>query len=111
MAQTIKLKRSNTADALPTTAQLASGELAMNTRDGKVYMRKYIDGTNANDTIVQISGSGSSSVTTGTSDPSSDLTEGDLFYDTDDDIFKIYLKFSKNSHKLRNHLSLKWPLG
>ena len=52
MAQTVKLKRSNTADAVPTTSQLASGELAMNTRDGKIYMRKYIDGTNANDTII-----------------------------------------------------------
>ena len=52
MAQTVKLKRSNTADAVPTTSQLASGELAMNTRDGKIYMRKYIDGTDQNDTII-----------------------------------------------------------
>ena len=52
MAQTVKLKRSNTADNVPTTAQLASGELAMNTRDGKLYMRKYIDGTDQNDTII-----------------------------------------------------------
>jgi hypothetical protein len=52
MAQTVKLKRSNTADAVPTTSQLASGELAMNTRDGKIYMRKYIDGTDGNDTII-----------------------------------------------------------
>ena len=52
MAQTVKLKRSNTADADPTTSQLASGELAMNTRDGKIYMRKYIDGTDQNDTII-----------------------------------------------------------
>ena len=52
MAQTVKLKRSNTADNVPTTAQLASGELAMNTRDGKIFMRKYIDGTNGNDTII-----------------------------------------------------------
>ena len=54
MAQTVKLKRSNTADATPTTSQLASGELAMNTRDGKVYMRKYVDGTNGNDTIITV---------------------------------------------------------
>ena len=54
MAQTIKLKRSNTATAVPTTSQLASGELAMNTRDGKVYMRKYVDGTDGNDTIVTV---------------------------------------------------------
>lgn len=52
MAQTVKLKRSNTADNIPTTAQLASGELAMNTRDGKIFMRKYIDGTDQNDTII-----------------------------------------------------------
>ena len=54
MAQTVKLKRSNTADAAPTTSQLASGELAMNTRDGKVYMRKYVDGTNGNDAIITV---------------------------------------------------------
>ena len=54
MAQTVKLKRSNTASAAPTTSQLASGELAMNTRDGKVYMRKYVDGTDGNDTIVTV---------------------------------------------------------
>ena len=52
MAQTVKLKRSNTADNVPTTAQLASGELAMNTRDGKLFIRKYIDGTDQNDTII-----------------------------------------------------------
>ena len=54
MAQTVKLKRSNTATAVPTTSQLASGELAMNTRDGKVYMRKYVDGTDGNDTIITV---------------------------------------------------------
>ena len=54
MAQTVKLKRSNTADATPTTSQLARWELAMNTRDGKVYMRKYVDGTNGNDTIITV---------------------------------------------------------
>jgi hypothetical protein len=54
MAQTVKLKRSNTATAVPTTSQLASGELAMNTRDGKVYMRKYVDGTDGNDTIIPV---------------------------------------------------------
>jgi len=53
---TIKLKRSNVADDEPTTAQLVSGELAINTRDGKIFMRKYIDGTNGNDTIIDIVG-------------------------------------------------------
>lgn len=58
MAQTVKLKRSNTASAAPTTANLASGELAMNTRDGKIFMRKYVDGTNGNDTIIDFVDSG-----------------------------------------------------
>ena len=52
MAQTVKLKRSNVADAEPSTSDLALGQLAMNTRDGKIYMRKYIDGTDGNDTII-----------------------------------------------------------
>jgi len=26
----------------------------MNTRDGKIYMRKYIDGTDGNDTIIAV---------------------------------------------------------
>ncbi len=54
MAQTVKLKRSNVADAEPSTSDLALGELAMNTRDGKIYMRKYIDGTDGNDTIIAV---------------------------------------------------------
>jgi len=54
MAQTVKLKRSNTASAEPDTGDLALGELGMNTRDGKVYMRKYVDGTDGNDTIIAV---------------------------------------------------------
>jgi hypothetical protein len=54
MAQTVKLKRSNTASAEPDTGDLALGELGMNTRDGKVYMRKYVDGTDGNDTIITV---------------------------------------------------------
>ena len=54
MAQTILIKRSNTSGAAPTTSQLSVGELALNTRDGKIYMRKYVDGTTGNDTITLI---------------------------------------------------------
>ena len=50
MAQTIKLKRSNVADAVPTTSNLELGELGMNTRDGKIYMRKTNSG--GSDTII-----------------------------------------------------------
>jgi len=39
MANTIILKRSSQADKVPTTSQLALGEIAINTFDGKVYIK------------------------------------------------------------------------
>ena len=51
MAQTIKLKRSNTAGNLPTTSDLALGEVAINTKDGKLFLRKHVDGNNSGDAI------------------------------------------------------------
>ena len=45
MAQTIKLKRSATAGNVPSTSDLALGELAMNTTDGAIYMKKSVGGT------------------------------------------------------------------
>ena len=40
MANTIQLKRSSTATTVPTTGQLSAGELAVNTADGKLYLKK-----------------------------------------------------------------------
>jgi hypothetical protein len=51
MAQTIKLKRSATQGAVPTTAQLDLGEVAINTYDGKMYIKKDVSGT---ESIVEI---------------------------------------------------------
>lgn len=45
MAQTIKLKRSSQGGAEPTPAQLDLGELAINTNDGKIYLKKNVAGT------------------------------------------------------------------
>ena len=58
MAQTIKLKRSSTGGAVPSTSSLSLGEVAINTYDGKMYIKKN-DGTDA---IVQIGGGSSSAV-------------------------------------------------
>ena len=58
MANTVKLKRSSTPGAVPTTGQLALGELAMNTYDGKVYMVQ----NNGTASVVQVGG-GSGTVT------------------------------------------------
>ena len=45
MAQTIKLKRSAVQGVIPTTSQLELGEVAINTYDGKVYIKKNVGGT------------------------------------------------------------------
>lgn len=39
MAQVVKLKRSSVAGNVPTTGQMEAGELAMNTADGKLFLR------------------------------------------------------------------------
>ena len=66
MAQTIKLKRSSTSGAAPTTSQLSLGEVAINTYDGKMYIKKDVGGT---ESIVEITGgSGGSSNLSGLSD-------------------------------------------
>jgi hypothetical protein len=57
MAQTIKLKRSSTSGAEPSTSDLSLGEVAINTYDGKMFIKKN-DGSDA---IVEI-GTGGGSV-------------------------------------------------
>jgi hypothetical protein len=46
-ATTIKLRRSSTANSIPTTGSLASGEVALNTRDGKLFFKKTVDTTDS----------------------------------------------------------------
>ena len=59
MAQTIKLRRSSTEGKVPTTSQLALGELAINTYDGRIFFEKN-DGSAAIQHIVT-----TDSITTG----------------------------------------------
>jgi hypothetical protein len=40
MANTIKIKRSAVQNKVPTTGDLQLGELAMNSFDGRLYMKK-----------------------------------------------------------------------
>ena len=53
MATNIVLKRSATQDAAPSTSDLELGEIALNTYDGKMYMKKTVSGTSS---IVELSG-------------------------------------------------------
>ena len=45
MTQTLKLKRSAVSGRAPTTSDLELGELAINTTDGKIYIKKSVSGT------------------------------------------------------------------
>ncbi len=58
MANTLQIRRSATPSAVPTTAQLALGELAINTYDGKLYLKKNVSGT---ESIVEIGAGGGGS--------------------------------------------------
>ena len=51
MTQTVQLKRSATAGAIPSTSDLELGELALNTYDGKAYIKKSVGGT---ESIVEV---------------------------------------------------------
>ena len=44
MANTLLVKRTTVAGRVPTTAQLAAGELAVNVTDGKLYLKKTTSG-------------------------------------------------------------------
>lgn len=51
MSQQILIKRSSVAGKTPTTVQLSLGELAINTYDGKVFLKKSVLGT---ESIVEV---------------------------------------------------------
>ena len=78
MANTIKLRRSATEDAVPTTSQLALGELAMNTYDGKLFMKTDQSGT---EEIVEI-GAGGKITISSTTPNIADSEVGDVFWDS-----------------------------
>lgn len=68
----LKFKRSATPSKVPTTSDLSLGELAMNTYDGKLYMKKD-DGTQAIVEIGAASGGGTWGSITGTLSNQTDL--------------------------------------
>ena len=90
MAQTIKLKRSSTAGAAPTTSNLALGELAMNTTDGAIYMKKSVGGTESIEHINR----GKVFLVQSDSAPSSPQI-GDMWRDSND--FKTFIYYNDGS--------------
>ena len=55
MANTVLHKRSATASASPSVSDLSLGEIAVNTYDGKLFVKKSVSGT---ESIIEIGTSG-----------------------------------------------------
>ena len=55
-ANVVKLKRSAVAGRVPATADLALGEIALNTYDGRVYLKKSVASVESIVTIQQVTG-------------------------------------------------------
>lgn len=78
MANTIQIKRSAVQGRVPTTTQLALGELAVNTYDGLLYLKKK---TGEVETIVQVNGAGTDAVNDKITGPNSATDQAVVRYD------------------------------
>jgi hypothetical protein len=87
MANTLKIKRSAVASKVPLTTDLQLGELAINTYDGKLFLKK----DNGTESIVEIGagGGGGSSVTVSDTAPASP-SEGDLWWRSSEGQLYVY---------------------
>ena len=96
MAQTIKLKRSSTTGNVPTTSQLDLGELAINTTDGKMFIKKNVSGT---ESIVEINEvrPGAINFTVSTTAPSNPEV-GDMWKDSAN--LKTFVRYSNGGSPL-----------
>lgn len=84
MANTIIVKRSNVPSKVPTTTQLALGEIAVNTYDGKLFIKKN-DGV---EQVVEVSGGGGGY--SESSSPPASPSKGYRWLDTTSGILYIY---------------------
>jgi|SaaInlV_100m_DNA_2_1039680.scaffolds.fasta_scaffold28311_2 hypothetical protein len=83
MAQTIKLKRSSTTGNVPTTSQLDLGELAINTTDGKMFIKKNVSGTESIVEINEVRPGAINFTMSGPADIPTNPAIGDMWKDSD----------------------------
>jgi hypothetical protein len=93
MANTIKIKRSAVAAKVPTTSDLALGELALNTYDGKLYTKK----DNGTASIVELSGGGGGQTYTFSSTAPASPAAGDEWLDSTSGILYTYVNDGNSS--------------
>jgi len=84
MATVIKLKRSETALAIPSAGSLAAGELAMNITDGKFYTKT------SGGSVVEVGGAGS--VTLQDVTDNSGITTNDITLNGSNLVFEGFLE-------------------
>jgi hypothetical protein len=93
MANTIKIKRSAVEGKAPTTSDLALGELALNTYDGKLYTKK----DNGTASIVELSGGGGGQNYSYSSSAPASPAAGDEWLDSDVGILYTYVNDGNSS--------------
>lgn len=85
----IKIKRSSVPGKIPGTADLALGELAINTYDGKLFLKK----NNGTDSVIEVAastgGGGNASVTASDTAPTTP-NDSALWWDSATGLLKIY---------------------
>jgi len=108
MANVVKLKRSAVPGKAPATTDLDLGELAINTYDGKVYLKK----DNGAEAIVELGagGSASASVTVSATAPASP-GEGDLWWDSAIGQLFIYFTDADSSQWVAAAIGPEGPQG
>lgn len=100
MANTIQLKRSSTAGAVPSAGSLSAGELAVNTADGKVFLKKD------SGTVVELGASG------GSGGGASELPVGTMLFGTNSNFSEpSWLKCDGSSYSNSSYPSLASVLG
>lgn len=77
MSQTVKHRRNSSVGVVPTTAQLALGEIAINTYDGVLYFKKNVSGV---ESIISITGAGGTLPASQGGTGNSSYAIGDLLY-------------------------------
>jgi hypothetical protein len=105
MAQTVKLKRSAVAAKVPLTSDLALGELAVNTFDGKLFLKKD-DGTAS---VVEIGG-GAGAYSVGSTIPSSP-SQGQRWLDTNTGVEFTYFSDGSGSQWAETGVNISFSGG
>ena len=82
MAVNIKLKRSGVAGKVPTTSSLELGEVALNTYDGRAFMKQQVGSTQTVIEFATTAGSGSSVVSASYATSASYAASASVVYST-----------------------------